>query len=406
MTSALKLDLRPYLSLAVLSFLAILFVMPLNAHAASNDDHELAVTGWIPYWRAEEGARDARRHIDQLDTIYPFAFTIKQDGTLSDQAHLSKSYWKSLFRAAKREDVDVIPTIMNADGAFMHELLSDKKKRTKHIDAIVSMVKKGKYDGVGIDYESRKPETIDYFSTFLKELKKKLGNKQLVCTVEARTPPDSLYKVIPNPIRYTYDYDVIGDVCDRIDIMAYDQQRADLKLNESKAGQPYMPIADVDWVRKVVDLAVDELPNDKLYLGVATYGYNYRINTLPNWYRDYGRIGALNIPDIEDLVDEYNVTPSRNRAGELVITYIHKDSPKIPKSIKAPKGTPSGLVTAARALEYANTTGREVIFRYVSWSDAEAIKQKIDLAKEFKLKGVAIFKIDGDEDRKIWDYLE
>ena len=44
--------------------------------------------------------------------------------------------------------------------------------------------------------------------------------------------------------------------------------------------------------------------------------------------------------------------------------------------------------------------------RYVTWSDALAMKQKIDLAKELGLRGVALFKIDGDEDQKVWEYLK
>jgi peptidoglycan hydrolase-like protein with peptidoglycan-binding domain len=40
------------------------------------------------------------------------------------------------------------------------------------------------------------------------------------------------------------------------------------------------------------------------------------------------------------------------------------------------------------------------------WSDAEAIKQKMELAKELGVRGVAIFKIDDGQDPELWNVLE
>ncbi len=380
---------------------------PVSAATKSEPKHDLKVSGWIPYWAAEDGVRDARRHLDEIDTLYPFAFTVKNDGTLNDLAHLEKSHWQRLFREARKDDIEVIPTIMMADSALAQRLLTNPQKRTKHVDTIVAMVKHGKYDGVDIDYEGKNAETKDGFSLFLKELNTKLGSKMLVCTIEPRTPPDSLYKVIPNPLKYSNDYVVINKECDRIQLMTYDQQRADIKLNESKAGAPYFPVSDADWVRKVIKLALESFPEEKVYLGAPTYGYNYQITVAPNWYRDYIRLGALNMPDMLDLAEENNVEPSRNSAGEMAFSYFNKGAtPKLPKNLKIPKDTPPGLKAAAQALAYANATGKEVVVRYLSYSDAGAIEQKVDLAKEFNLGGIALFKIDGEEDRDIWKLFD
>jgi len=386
--------------------LLLLALMGAPVFAQAADDLEVA--GWVPYWASTKGTSDAKRHLEDLDVIHPFGFTVRQDGTLHDPMGLRKRAWRTLFKAADKENVLVIPTVTSGDGALVHRLLSDPSQRRAHIEAIVEAVEDGDFDGIDIDYEGKRSETKDYFSLFLKELKEELDDKLLTCAIEARTPPDSLYREVPAFIAYANDYTAIGTYCDRIEIMTYDQQRADIKLNQARIGQPYIPLADTAWVRKVAELAVTLLPKEKIMLGVPTYGHEYQITTAPDWYRDYMRIGALNPPAALKIAKKERVTPSRNAAGELSFTYTIKGSPRELKSssLSIPAGTLTGNVIAARALTYANQTGSDVVFRYVTWSDAEAIRQKVEIARELGLRGVAIFKIDGQEDKGLWDVLK
>jgi spore germination protein YaaH len=390
--------------------LIVLGTYVLTDHVHASETDTLLVSGWIPYWRDTEGIKDAKKHLSAIDTVYPFAFSVKQDGTIKDLADLSETEWKAFIKTARTKNVHVIPTVMWSDGARMHTILSDPKLRASHIRAIADMVKKGAYDGVDIDYEAKKSETKEAFSLFLTELKDALGKKLLSCTVEARTPPDSLYREIPKVINYANDYAVIGKVCDRIVIMAYDQQRADLVLNKTRMGSPYVPVADVDWVEKVVELALESLPKKKVVLGIPSYGRHWAITVAPEWFRDYKSVGALNMPDMLDLAKENKVTPTRNSAGEMSFTYLPKHTDKkVTKAIKkmsVPKETPAGNKIAAQALAYATKTGTEVTFNVGWYSDAEAMKQKIDLARRYNLLGISIFKIDGEEDQRVWKYVK
>lgn len=399
-----------HLLILVLGFLILCNSFPIFAFAASTSDTDesLFVSGWIPYWRDTQGMKDAKKHIKDIDAVYPFSYVMKDDGTLKDLAGMNKSDWKSFVKYAHGKKVKVIPTVMSSDAGAVHSNLSYPELRKKHIDAIVEMVKKGKYDGVDIDYESKFSSTAPYFSAFLTELKAALGkDKVLSCTIESRTPADSLYKTVPPVILYANDLKTIGTVCDRVLVMAYDQQRADIKLNDQRNGAPYIPVADVDWVEKVVKEMLKDIPAEKMVLGVPTYGHHYAVTVAPNWYRDYRKVGALNMPDILDVAKDYKVTPSRNSAGEMGFSYMPKSSTFVfPANIVAPKGTPSGLEVAAKALAYANQTGQTVTFNYASYSDAGAIQEKVALAKEYGLKGVALFKIDGEEDQKAWKILK
>lgn len=388
----------------VLLLIATLFVGA--PHGVSAVD--LEVSGWIPYWAVSKGTQDAKKHIDELTVLHPFGYSIKQEGMLHDLMGLKKRPWQTLFRSARSKGVLVIPTVTSGDGALIHTILSNPELRKKHVQFIVATVTKGKFDGIDIDYEGKRSETKEYFSTFLKELKTALGSKLLTCAIEARTPPDSLYKIMPATIAYANDYGAIGMYCDRVELMTYDQRRADIKLNESKAGDPYMPTADVDWVRKVAELAVKLIPKEKLILGIATYGHNYEVTVSPNWYQDYKRVGAINPSEAIKLAKKKKVIPSRNRAGELGFSYssIFSVPEKELHSLSIPEDTATGNIIAARALAYANTTGNTTRVNIVSWSDALAVRAKVDLARELGLRGVALFKIDGGEDHKIWDLFD
>lgn len=374
----------------------IFSMLPLPASAA-----ELSVSGWIPYWKVKEGTREAKDNIDTLDVVHPFVYTVKSDGKLKDLGKLSGNDWKRLFSAARTNNVLVVPTVMTSNTDVIHDLLSDSKKRAKHVKAIADVVKKGKFDGIDIDYEGKKAATKDYYSAFLKELKSALGAKLLSCTIEARTPPEDLYRSVPADIRYANDFKEINEHCDRVNIMAYDQQRADLSLNGERKGAPYIPVADAAWVEKVMKLTEKSIDKRKLSLGVATYGAEWELQVAPEWYREYSKLWALNPEYADDTLDDLDIKPVRNAAGELSFTYLPEGT-TIPKSYKAPKGTPEGYEAAARALAFANATGKTVLVNVVWWSDAKAIEDKVALVKSRGWKGVSIFKIDGGADQNLW----
>lgn len=381
-------------------FVAIFMLFPVVSYAASYE-----VAGWVPWFGGDTAAKDAIKHMREFDTVYPFVFEVDATGEIVSKVNLEKGSWKDMLKAADKRRVDVIPTIAWFDGDEIHDMLSVKKNRQNHINDIVRLVKTYDFDGINIDYEARNAETIDFYSTFLKELKDELGRrKSLTCTIEARTPPDSRWKEVPPVINYSNDYEEINKHCDWVEIMAYDQQRADLKLNDERKGVPYMPVADVAWVEKVVDLALEDLDADKVMLGVPTYGRAWDITVAPEWYRDYKQVATLNQPRILELAKKYNSPIGRSAGGEAVISYFPEDSPwKIFNQLPTPAGTPMGYEAAAKALMVATIAKIEIPVRFVTWSDAKAIEDKLELIKKYDLKGVAIFKVDGEEDKDMWD---
>ena len=367
----------------------------------------LTVNGWIPWWQAEQGIASARQNLDVLDTIYPFVYEIENGTTITSKSDLDKEKWQELFREARREEVAIIPTIAWFKGRDIHQTLTNNDARMSHIKDIVALVETGGYDGINIDYEQKLAETKLFFSLFLAQLKLALPEDILLtCAIEARTPPADRFRTLPTTLQYANHYPTIGRICDRVEIMAYDQGRADWRLNEARRGHPYSAVADTEWVEKVLALALEDLPADRVRLGVPTYGRVWDVTVAPEWYREYTPVASINRPRMEELAAIYNVTPSRGASGEMVFTYFPNTSPyRVLTALPVLEGTPTGFANAARALMFANATGREVTVRFASYNDATAMQDKVRLAERFGIEGVAFFKIDGEEDERIWDML-
>src|SRR3989344_4984930 len=142
------------------------------------------ISGWIPYWRSATGTQDVLPRLPQLTSVMPFGYSVKSDGTLADTARLTEEPWKSFIAEAKKNKVRVIPTVMWGNGANIQKILSNTKTRIALEDEIAALVKQNNFDGIDIDFEAKRHETINYFSTFLKGLYQRMGNKWVYCTIE------------------------------------------------------------------------------------------------------------------------------------------------------------------------------------------------------------------------------
>ncbi len=367
----------------------------------------LEISGWVPYWRKATGTIDTMAHLGTFKEINPFGYTVKKDGTLFDAMKISEEPWPAMIAAARAKKIRIIPTVMWSDGDTIDAILRSPKARKAHIDAIMQVVKENNFDGIDIDYEAKKAETKPYFSAFLKELYAAMGKKWVMCTIEPRTPLEARYDTIPKDIEYANDFVAINKYCDRVRIMAYDQGAIDLRLNDANQSA-YVPIADPKWVEKVINLTAKTISKKKIVLGIPTYGYEYELKPLTEGYR-YERLWSFNPRYATELATEHSLNPMRNSAGELSFMYIPKNEAEITgTAAQQALGVQNALLASAAGINIAQaqTPPQPVPLRIVWWSDAQAIKDKIDLARKLGIRGVAIFKIDGGADPAIWDVLK
>jgi len=388
------MNISRFKMVAAITLLAL--VLPVVSSAAGFN-----FSAWLPFWKKQPGAQQFALQMEKFNSISPFSYEVNPDGSLKDSLKMKDGFWADWMGAVKDGGVKIIPTIAIVDGDQIHALLSNKTRRIKHEDIVAALVKSQKYDGVDIDYEGKWAKTRPYFDLFITGLADRLHaqKKTLSCTVEGRTPVDSLYtaSTMPEEIKRSNNYVLLNQKCDEVRIMAYDQGPIDLKLDAKKGADSfYMPVADKDWVEKVIKETLKFISKKKVVLGVPTYGYEYEVSW-KDGVTTYKRLRANTFNSAMDLAELLNVIPQRNNAGEMSFVYASSTPIKIPASLTyvvASSTPPTGLITAPNS-----------VTRYVTFNDATSMLQKINLAKKYGLKGVAFFKMDGETDPGLWNLL-
>ena len=387
-------------------FFVAAFLLPLSASAATSASFE--VTGWIPYWRAATGIADVLPHLDEVSEINPFVYTLKSDGTILDNAGMDKEPWTSFITAARAKNVRIIPTVMTGSGDLIHTLLSNTTSRVALEDRIVKLVNDNGFDGIEIDFEGKHAEDKNYFSTFLKGLYQRMGNKFVMCDIESRTPIDSRYYGTDIPADagiYANDFKEINKYCDRVRIMAYDQQGIDqaLATNAASSSELYAPVADPRWVRKVIELVSKDINPNKILIGVPTYGYEYDVTAYANNEYTYKILWTFNPGYGKQIQQQFGIgAPVRNSAGEMQLTYFATSTDS---SLPVSSNGSAALVAASAASAYATALNSHQTFRLLDWPDAQSIAGKAELAETLGVRGVSVFKFDGGEDPGIWTAL-
>ena len=354
------------------------------------------------------GATSSIMNLDKLDIISPFTFEVDSTGAFLDKGKMSEDAFASLIAIAKAKNIKIYPTVLWTDGENIDKVLKDKDLQDAILSDVLYYLNKYNLDGIDIDFEGKKAETRQNFSSLLKLLSNSLHkkNKGLICTIEVRTPLEDKYLKLTSKtkssIEYSNDYSVIGKYCDNVRLMSYDQMEDDINLNNKNKDIYYRPVADINWVERVIKNTINfGIPANKIVLGIATYGYKFEVSTstktsfvntnkadkygsilLNNQsIYSYSRIGSMNYFYADQLAKNLNIIPTRNNGGELEFTY-------------------------ASSTDSSNDTQGIMKTYYVEYSDSIAIAQKIALAKKYKLGGVSMFKIDGNNDHNIWNLIK
>jgi len=397
----------PFISAAIMA--GVFFAAPNMPTAGINTAYAATTvkgapfyySAWLPFWMGNSGASDIAIHLESLNEVNPFSYEMNNNGTLIDDLKINGGLWDGWFGAVHDMGIKIIPTIAWFDPTGIYNLLSVAKTRQATEDRLLALSKTHDFDGIDIDFEGMVVGTRPYYSLFIKGLAQRLHplGKKLTCTVVPRPPTDSLAGGGGAPI-YAEDYTVLNQYCDEVRLMAYDQGTIDIQLDATKGnGTLYAPVADPAWSEKVIQEALKTISPRKIMLGVPTYGYEYQVSW-QGGVTTYERVRSFDYLAAMDRADSLSIEPVRDNADELSFTFASSTHIDV-----SPVLTATVFSTVPFQLQAPPNPNASTTF-FVSFPDAQSTADKIALAKKYNLRGVALFKADGQMDPAIWGMLK
>lgn len=260
----------------------------------------------------------------------------------------------------------------NSKYSLAEYIITEPKVRQEVITAIVDQVCLTVSDdisvafhGVVIDFENLRGENAKgHFNVFLGELKKELdkNNKKLYVAVHPAVQPGGSYFD-------GYDFRTIGDIADRIILMAHDYNAKQLTDAEMEIGYtftPLTPINEIYWALKHItheDSGVQQREKILIQFSFDSAQWKLKDGKVINKY-PYS-------PDYETL-------RQRLSADDVKIVY-------------------SDLYENPYAAFYNENDGTDNIIWY---EDSRSINAKLKLAKMFGIKSISLWRLGNIPDYK------
>ncbi|MGM9619375.1 MAG: LysM peptidoglycan-binding domain-containing protein [Oscillospiraceae bacterium] len=207
-----------------------------------------------------------KRTLPLLTFLWIFSYGFEEDGSLlpTDDEELIR-----LARENRAAPILVLTSITR-EGEFSSDkaqrLLTDEALQDKLLENLVALLLEKGYAGMDMDFEYIPPENAAEYAAFLRKAGEKLRASGLLLTV-ALAP--KTYAGQPGLLYEAHDYPALGAAADYAFLMTYEW---------GYAYGPPMAVAPLPQARQVAEYAVQEIPREKLLLGIPNYGYDW---TLP-----------------------------------------------------------------------------------------------------------------------------
>lgn len=266
--------------------------------------------------------------------------------------------------------VEVWGTIQNFDPDLSAFIVTDEVQRQIFIDQVLLWITSYSLDGINIDFEKMNPEHKQLFNEFCQQLNDAMPeNMPLSACVTVKL----VSKNAESNWWQAYDREGLAKAVDYVAVMSYDDHKSSSKK----------PVASIGWVDLHIRRLLEEIPSNKLIMGMPFYGTDYRAEVVdaqtlsvnPLWSSS----GVMTtVYELNKLL-EFGQYADRYGAGSdtmVILDYwIDKGSWNAEFGISN--------------YSFVDTSG----LQHTIWIDDEnSIYQKTRLAEDYNLAGVGIWK--------------
>ncbi len=234
---------------------------PKDPKSAANS---VQVSGWVAWWKEKEAYATIEKYHSNLSSISPVWFELNTKSKIDEVGTMDKA---AIVSKLKSYGLKVIPTLGSSEikSTELSTFLNDPIETNLFIDSLITRLTTLKVDGIDLDFEDIKLADKDKFTAFVTRLEQKTSknNLTLSVTIHAKTGNNDWEGSLGQ------DTQQIGQLADEVRVMAYDYHTKD-----SGAGA----ITPTNWLQNVVKYSQQNIPKEKLVIGLPSYGYVWNKN--------------------------------------------------------------------------------------------------------------------------------
>ena len=226
----------------------------------NTENREMDVSGYAYSFIKEAVLEETLLYIDEL---LPFSYGYNEDGSLiamNDDRLLSEA-----DRFGRRKRMVITPLDRNErfNNQLVIRLLESSVIQDTLLANILNVMREKGYQALDIDFEFIPAAYREAYVAFIQKTTAMLHDSGFEVSVAV---PPKIADDQPGLLYEGIDYEGIGRAADTVFLMTYEWGY--------KYGPP-MAVAPVPNVRRVLDYAVSVIPNDKIYMGIPNYAYDW-----------------------------------------------------------------------------------------------------------------------------------
>ena len=288
-------------------------------------------------------------NVKNVNTISPTWFSIaSNDGTLDSLA------LADYVDTAHSNHMEVWPLVDNfSENIDFTAVMNSTSARNKIENQLIAAAIEYSFDGINVDFENISEDAADGYIQFMRELSVMCRKNGIVLSVD-----------VPVPMDFTAHYNrkALGEVCDYLMIMGYDEHYA----GSEEAGT----VASLSFEEEGIQNTLLEVAAEKVVSGIPFYTRLWCTTT--------------------------------NEDGTTTVTSEAMGMNQAQQTLENNQVEASWDETTGQ--NYAQFDGENGELYQIWLEDTESLTRKLELIKNYDLGGVAEWKL-GLEDDSVWDLI-